>query len=325
MKILNQHNLPDAIVNAIINKEYNKGNADYSVTELAQPPQLRRLFKRYYNELEVDASSMIWSLFGTAVHHILEMAKDDTVTAEQRFYIDIGGYKIGGMPDIVNYQSKAIDDYKVTSIFKIQKGDYKDWEAQLNCYRLMVGDKIIDQLRIRAILKDWSHKEAREAAEFAQKTKALEITYPQTPVVTIELPIWNTIDTVLYMANRIKLHLETTNLPDDKLPQCTKEERWASEDEYAIYSKEKNYTYRTFTIKDGDKETAGTEAYAVLSKMKATGYEIIERPGKSLRCEYFCAVSKFCHQYQNTKPQIILDNPNTEQSLPPSLREQLGQ
>ena len=43
MILTNKHNLPEAIVAAIMNDSYTKGDADISVTELLSPPQLRAL------------------------------------------------------------------------------------------------------------------------------------------------------------------------------------------------------------------------------------------------------------------------------------------
>ena len=48
MKLTNNHNLPEAIVAAIMNDSYTKGDADISVTELLTPPQLRHLKLKHY-------------------------------------------------------------------------------------------------------------------------------------------------------------------------------------------------------------------------------------------------------------------------------------
>ena len=95
MKITNKFNLPDAFYNFARNDKYTKGKADISVTTLIDSPRVRLMRDKHKDQLETDASDMIWALFGTAVHHVLESADDPThVMMEERLYAEAAGWTL---------------------------------------------------------------------------------------------------------------------------------------------------------------------------------------------------------------------------------------
>ena len=71
MKISNKFGFPSSIVRAV-EKEYEYKPKRYSVTSLLQADRELMLKRRYNDEIEQDVSEMIWLLFGTSVHYILE-------------------------------------------------------------------------------------------------------------------------------------------------------------------------------------------------------------------------------------------------------------
>src|SRR5258706_69449 len=77
--VTNKHGLPDAIVRAVLNDPYDRGDADFTVTQLLQPPQLARLTQA--NPIPEDVSDRIWALLGHAVHVILELWPIDKTIA----------------------------------------------------------------------------------------------------------------------------------------------------------------------------------------------------------------------------------------------------
>ena len=60
MKITNKFNLPLPLVKAVENREYSKGDATFSVTELLRPPQMWKLMKMYSHLIETDVIDNIW-------------------------------------------------------------------------------------------------------------------------------------------------------------------------------------------------------------------------------------------------------------------------
>ena len=74
MKLTNNYGAPDSIVDAIRNDSYTKDGADFSVTELIKPPQIRRLWNEHEEDISVDVNDEMFKLLGTAVHNLLDSA-----------------------------------------------------------------------------------------------------------------------------------------------------------------------------------------------------------------------------------------------------------
>ena len=72
MIITNRFNLPQTFVNITKRPTYSKGRAHLSATEIINAPRIVQLRKKHDQELETDVSDMVWSIFGTAIHGVLE-------------------------------------------------------------------------------------------------------------------------------------------------------------------------------------------------------------------------------------------------------------
>lgn len=293
MKFTNNAGLPDAICRAIENDDYSKGDAKYSVSNLIQPVQIYHLVKRNMDKIVVDYADEIWKLFGKAVHSILETAKDETnpyLVGEERMYMKIGGIKIGGQPDIINSLTGLLEDYKVTSVWKILKGDYKDWIEQLNMYRLIANhnDVIINRLKIVSILKDWKRFE-----------QARNENYPKIPVAQIEIPLLPLLEVEKTMLERIIRLEEAEMLSDEELAEkfpCSLEDRWAAPPTYALIKPGGKRASFTFESKE--------EAHQKYIEFPDYTFEV--REGKATRCEEFCLAAPFCKQYNRNR--VVLDD-----------------
>jgi len=285
MKLTNKLGLPKAFVKAIENDDYNAGKSDISVTSLIDSPRIHALKRKHDNEIEEDVIDRVWALFGTAVHYVLEKNSEENVFTEERLFADFfenksdNSYIISGMVDYMT--EKSIEDFKVTSVWSIVYDSRRnDWEKQLNVYRWLAkknGFKNIKELKIHAILRDWQVSKAK-----------FDKAYPQTQVVTVPLQLWSMEETVLYISDRIKSH---TYLKD--LPLCSNEERWKSDDVYAVTK-----TGRKSAVALRNTEQEAKEL--VDAKWKGSdGYAL--RKGSCRRCEEYCSVNKFCDQYQKEK------------------------
>ena len=135
MKLTNKFNLPEPIVHAVLNQGYTPGSSDITVTQLIQPPLLRQLTKKHWNELEEDVVDRIWAVLGSSVHSFLETAyKGTTARLEERIYAEVRGWKVGGQFDVLD--GDTLSDYKLTSIFGAS--GKKEWENQLNVLRWLL-------------------------------------------------------------------------------------------------------------------------------------------------------------------------------------------
>ncbi len=281
MKLTNKHGLPISIVNVIKRPTYSKGKAHLSATELINSPQIVQLKHRHWDDIEVDASEMVWSLFGSAVHSILEHGKDKNHIVEERIHVTHDGYHLSGAIDLQEVEEDGIhiSDYKTTGAWAVMN-EKQEWHQQLNIYAWMLEKAKgvpIKSLTIVGIVRDWSSRDAANKPE-----------YPQAPIVTIDIPVWPMEEREAFINQRIQLHAEAYFESDSggDLPECTSEEMWERKETFAV-------------MKEGGKRAKSlhdTREQAE-SAMPAKGYFVEHRPGERVRCEKYCQVSEFCKQY----------------------------
>lgn len=282
MILTNKHDLPQTFVNVIKRPTYSKGKAHLSATELINSPQIVTLKHKHWDEIEVDAAEMVWSLFGSAVHSILEHGKDTHHIVEERIHVTHGGWNLSGAIDLQEVDEDGgihIKDYKVTGAWAV-RNEKQEWHDQLNVYAWMLEKakgKIVKSCQIIAIIRDWSAREA-----------SLKEDYPQAPIVTIDIPLWDYVKREQFVDARIDLHSAAYFESDTggDLPECTTEEMWEKPTTYAV---KKEGGVRAKSV-----HATREEAEAALSK----GYFVEVREGERTRCKSYCQVSQFCSQYR---------------------------
>lgn len=290
MKLTNRNNLPETIINVIRRPEYNKGKSNMSVTELLNSPRIVQLKRKHWDELEEDASDMVWSIFGTAIHGVLEHGKDDHHIVEERIHILMDGIRISGAIDLQEVEADGIivSDYKTTSAWAVMN-EKQDWHNQLNSYAYLVEaakKTPVKKLQIVAIIRDWSRREA-----------ANRESYPKAPIVVIDIPLWDFQEREAYIKSRISLHgdaffeMET----DGEMPECTPEEMWEKPTTYAL-KKDGNLRAKSVHETREAAETALTDATEKAKKGEKFLIEV--REGDRTRCSSFCQVAGMCSQYQ---------------------------
>jgi hypothetical protein len=327
MKYTNNHNLPEPLCRAIMRDTYRKAG-HISVTALAKPPQMAYLERQHEDEIEVDVSEEIWMLLGTSVHAILERAGMDNALMEERLRVKCKGWTVAGKPDLYEADG-TLTDFKVTSVYSFLLGDKPDWEAQLNCYALLlrVNGFEVKRLQILAILRDWTKSRALAQAD-----------YPKAQALGKPIPLWPHERTRAYMEERVKLHQDGIR---GVFPECTEDERWHKDDKWAVRKKGNKRALRVLPSEwDAenylmehlrDKGMAPWEVYKAGKKratkafehkqdaedwaeaIRRTGVdsevkrkdflEIDFRPGEDTRCEHFCKVRDWCPQYAKCKAE----------------------
>jgi hypothetical protein len=290
MKLTNRNNLPETIINVIRRPEYNKGKSNMSVTELLNSPRIVQLKRKYWDELTEDASDMVWSIFGTAIHGVLEHGKDDHHIVEERIHVIIDNVHISGAIDLQEIESDGVivSDYKTTSAWAVMN-EKQDWHNQLNSYAYLVEvakKTPVKRLQIVAIVRDWNRRDA-----------ATRDGYPAAPIVVIEIPLWPFAEREAYVRQRISLHgdaffeMETGG----DMPNCTPEECWEKPTTYAL---KKDGNVRAKSVHE-TREAADTALAAATEKAKKGEKFLIEvREGGRTRCESFCQVAPYCQQHQ---------------------------
>jgi len=290
MKLTNKFNIPQTFINVLQRPTYSKGKANLSVTQLINSPKIVALSKKFEDELEQDVSEMVWSLFGSAVHQVLEHGRDENHVVEERLHSEMDGYKISGAIDlqIVGDLGIQIRDYKTVSVWAVMN-DKIEWEQQLNIYAWLVekvkGEPVAD-LGIVAIIRDWSRRDA-----------GVKEGYPEAPIKEIPIKLWTFEEREAFVSARVHAHAEAEFAleSDGDVPSCTPEEMWEKPTTWAVK--------KTGGVRA--KSVHGTEEEARDALEKAgKGYEIEVRPGSRTRCESFCPVNHRCAQwreYQESK------------------------
>ena len=278
MKLTNNYGAPDAIVSAIRNDPYTKDGADFSVTELIKPPQIRRLWEKHGEDVSIDVREEIWKLLGKGVHAVIEQAESEG-TKERRFHAEHGGVTISGAIDLLG-DDGSVTDYKVTSAFAVKKGVKEDWEKQLNLYAWLLrqNDITATKLNIVAICRDW------------MRSKVGQYNYPDSPVVVLSVPLWRDQRQDSYLNQRISLHTREVTTP------CTPEERWA------------RGAYQVNPMHSGGGKPRSfdslNEATEFVNAKQTGSYKIIKPPltsPKYVRCEGWCDVADFCPQWKGER------------------------
>jgi hypothetical protein len=274
MKLTNRLNLPQALVSAIENDSYTRGNAEISVTGLLAPPRKVEIERMHADEVIEDASDRIWSLLGQSIHTILERASKEGI-AERRLTTEVEGWKVSGAMDCYYPEKGLLQDYKTVTAYKFKNGQAPmEYEQQLNLYAALLrrnGDPV-SGLEIVGILRDWSKMEARR-----------DPAYPQAQVVVVPVTVWPAEQAEAFLRERVILHRQARV----ELPECTVEERWQKPTLYAVMKAGQKRSLKNYTSREEAEEHASR-----------VGAKVVERPGESIRCQAYCNASSFCTQFR---------------------------
>lgn len=281
MIITNKFNLPKHLYDILAKDEYDPGESDYTVTGLIDSPRVLQLKQRHGDEIIMDVSEMIWSLFGNSLHGYLADRAPDRCISEVRYFREIFGKKVSGQIDL--WDDGTLFDYKCTSVWSvIFKSKYALWEQQLNTYAYLMGIEP-EKLIISAFFRDW------------MEGKKNQHDYPDANVQMIEFPVWKPGVARSFIAKRVALHMKNERKSDDELTLCTPEEMWARATTYAIM---KNKNIRATKVCN-DVAAASTHLSYYRDKDPKNKYKVEERPGVCVRCEKnFCKVVEYCNQYK---------------------------
>lgn len=285
MKLTNKYNLPQTFVNVLNRPTYTKGKAHLSATEIINSPRIVQLKKIHWDNIEEDVADKVWAIFGTAIHAVLELGKDDHHVIEQRLHANVDGWDISGAIDLQRVEDDGIiiSDYKTTGAWAVMN-EKADWEQQLNIYAWLV-EKVkkvpVKKVEIIAIVRDWSRRDAQTREG-----------YPEAPIKVIDVPLWSFEQRENFIKERIHLHSNALFASEtgDDLPKCSPSEMWEKQTTWAV--RKVGNKRATAVFDTADKAEAKIEE---LGK----GYEIEVRPGERTRCANFCQVRDFCQQWKD--------------------------
>lgn len=289
--LTNNLGLPQPFVDAATSN-YKPTPGRYSVTRVLGSTCEAVLLRRHASEIDGDVADNIWAIFGSAVHKILEQAKEsDTQIKEDWISADVierNGirYQLSGIFDLYDDETHTVTDYKTTAVWKIKFGDFEDWRRQTMLYCWLLRQIGFDARRgeIVALLKDHSKREARFDSE-----------YPQQPVFKIG---WDFSDEDMATAEEMILRwfedvAVAETLPDSQLTPCSPEQRWEKPEKWAVKKKGVKRATRVLSS-----EAEAIELATRLSNAQKKPYVIEHRPSEDTKCESYCDVRRWCPYYQ---------------------------
>ncbi len=298
MRVTNNLNLPGPIYKALSVDGYAHPEqpSDISTTSLIGPPRIFQLRKRHWDQIE-------------------ESGADQDSIAEKRFYMPINGWVLSGQPDLYQFHEQKmiwlptglpsfvpVDggfegvewDWKSTKIYALTK-EQSDWQAQVNVNAMLLrheGHKV-EAGNIVAFLKDWNK----------EKSKVMR-NYPLSPLEIVPIQMWKESQAEAYAKQRVVIHQQAAELPDEELPPCTDEEKWMTATSYAVMADGGKVASDVFFHGEGDEDpqqlanrraTELTDA----SRSKKTGiakknYTVKHRPGMPKKCLDYCICRSIC-------------------------------
>jgi hypothetical protein len=286
--ITNELGLPQPFVDAATS-DYKPTDKRYSVTRVLGGTCEAVLLRRHADELDGDVSDMVWAIFGSAVHQILQNAKEtDEQLKENWLAVDMGdGYTLSGIFDLYDDSTGTVTDYKTTSVWKVIYGETEDWRLQTLAYCWMLRKTGFDAHRgeIVALIKDFSKRDA-----------ATKDGYPRHPVVKYE---WDfTEEDFEAIEDRLYKWFGAVKLQefreDAMLKPCNPEQRWHKDDKWAVMEKGKKRALRVL----GSPEEAVEWAKGRGIDLDDGKHSVEYRRGEDTKCESYCDVRKWCPLYK---------------------------
>lgn len=281
----NELNLPQPFVDAATD-HHKFTPRRYSVTTILGGTCEAVLKRRHAHETVEDVSDRVWAILGTAVHKVLESAQSGPEQHQEQWLcvpVDVDGrrYELSGIFDLYDEATGTVTDWKVTSVWKGQVGDYEDWRTQTLLYCWMLRQKGHDARRgqIVAIMRDHSKRKAMAERD-----------YPKHPVIVID---WDFTESDLADAGEMvkswfALVSKQENRPDSELLPCDPTRRWHKPDRWAVVKEGRKRATRVFESEDEAKELVEhQEQFGVKNRIE-------HRPGEDTRCQSYCPVAQFC-------------------------------
>lgn len=282
MKVTNELNLPQALVDAVTLEKHN-AEGELSATTLIKGVKEILLTDRHWDEIEVDVKDSIWALWGTTTHKLLEKEYEGTFT-EEKFEETVGSYKVTGRVDCYDMANETLYDYKTTSAWKVVFKNFEDWYMQGMIYSWLLKQKglKVKKCKFVAILRDWSETESLKKDD-----------YPKSPVYTYEFDVTDA--DLKSVEEFVKAKVESVekhkDAADDDLPECSPDERWAEKTKYAVMKEGRKTAVKVF------EDEGEADGYA---KELGEKHYVETRPGKDKKCTRYCPARNFCKYFRET-------------------------
>lgn len=282
-RITNIFNLPEPLVQAVMNDKYSSGSSDYTTSQLAGTPARQwALKRRHWRDVTEDVSDRIYSLSGQSKHVVLERAAEFCeqyqYLAEERFFAKRCGKTISGQIDLYDKNQGILYDWKETSVYVSYLSLKAEWIAQGNINRVLMEENgyPVNEIVNIALYRDWK----KSLVGSTEK-------YPEHQVAKFEIPLWAIEETEAFIERRIG-EFEGAKR---ELPLCSDEERWKKPDVYAVHKLGQKRAINGGLFRSAEEAKTHLEMF----NLGAT-HGIEFRAGENKRCQSYCLAMPFCSQ-----------------------------
>lgn len=334
-----------SVIDALINDDYDlreKPLNVFSATEVIDSPKAKVLWNRHKDEVVVDVSDNFHTMDGSAIHYVVEKSnKKAGRLSEERLYINVTTGEVHSLPEgakligsnwynvkhyyvsckFDNYidEEFCLEDYKRTSVYEAKGGLKVQRVQQLNigAYALSMIGFPVKKVRACLFLKDWSAASLKKE-ETSARQKGWPCKYPPIPYAEFEPELWSMEDILVYLRDRVQLHVAAQAMKDDVIPPCNAEERWYRGESFAIVKEGLKTAKKVVKVDDYDsREQALQTAEVVLQQFRdekpkdAKLFSIETRPGNDGRCngdKRYCHICQWCNYWiENYKDKVITE------------------
>jgi hypothetical protein len=277
--------LPTPFLRLLLDNRYDKGDSEFSTTQLISPPQ-RTWIKAQGHEEVFSIISSYYAVLGTILHRVIEdyALPEEGEFAEQRIHTTIQDRKVSGCIDLYETDTRTVSDWKFVGGVQTEIKDEHLKQLQINGYLAELHGWTVNHVGIVYFQRDWKTLQA-----------LVDHTYPKSGIKPIIVD-YDREHGIHLLETTVKEHIDAKN---GNPRECTLSEKWQDPPTYAI-------------LKNGGKRAINGGLCSTLAeaheKMKP-GHFIQHRPAQRTFCEFFCKLKHACPQYKressneaNTEP-----------------------
>lgn len=341
MAIIDSYNLPAPVLAAIQNDEHVSQGSHIGAASLASPPKQLALRKRHADAITEEAVDRVWSLFGQAVHVVLERAGkdqsperrrvDDAITLiESLLPTDtsiVDGPLFAAIENLHRLRERYAPAPQTFLTFTEERWEIEvlGWRVAARCDHLTLdGDGTLTDYKVSSV---WSVKDGAKSDWVAQLNATDQIRADATGApragrlqAVVFCRDWRKNERLQYGDDYPEQQVVTVRIPVWS-PEKTRayiEQRVALHQAAQLHGELPDCTAEerwerptTWAVKKPANKKA-TRVYATRAEAQqhvASAPDLIveERPGVSPRCAQYCTALPFCAQGQALVPPA----PNT--------------
>jgi hypothetical protein len=274
MKLTNKYGLDSWLVNLLTDSIQPPNRDVFRVTELIDSPLIKNLRVKYWDDITIDVSDLMQTVYGDAVHDYMHRSASDLTTDKEQEVINVfTDTMVKGHFD--RFEDGILKDFKTTGVGYLNIEDnVKKWTKQLNIYAYLIGtyDTEVKGLEIHVLYRNWSKMKLKSDSE-----------YPKIPYQKLALELWSTEKQKKFIEDQIQYHINSPMV-------CSDKDRWKKETTYAVKNGGAKRALRVLSSQQ--------EAEQWMNK-NGRGTHIEVREGEYTRCDNFCELKEFCPYYQN--------------------------